>query len=200
MIPKIIHQVWIGDRVPQRFQNFSKTIRMINPEFRYILWTRANVRDVMLNINAVEPAANSAASLSNGIRILALRKFGGVYLDMDIECLKPISTLVDGATAFAAVQDNKDGVDRLCNAVFGSSPYHPWLMHQAIDGKVYDLINSTADYGVDLMSEAPRDELTVIPTHLVYPWLWTDPPEKRVPHKESILVHHWDGSWVNKNT
>src|SRR5579872_1007919 len=39
IIPKIIHQIWIGSAVPTCFDAYCKTWRDMHPGWQYILWT-----------------------------------------------------------------------------------------------------------------------------------------------------------------
>src|SRR6185369_4569812 len=42
---------------------------------------------------------------------------------------------------------------------------------------------------------APRDGLTVLPTHFFYPFPFGTPKEKRKPAADSYVMHHWSMSW-----
>src|SRR5207249_2375410 len=49
---------------------------------------------------------------------------GGVYVDTDLECLRPIDPLLDGVSLFLGALDS----GRVSNAIIGSVPGHPLLM------------------------------------------------------------------------
>jgi mannosyltransferase OCH1-like enzyme len=71
-------------------------------------------------------------------RLLMLYRYGGVYADLDFECLKPFEPLVNKSNpgmgcfvgveptehqpVFAAFHAHKDLIS---NALMGSAPYHP---------------------------------------------------------------------------
>jgi mannosyltransferase OCH1-like enzyme len=181
VIPRVIHQVWVGRApIPNQYAKWSEILRAMNPAWDY--------RFHRVNDDNLKERFFSPASQSNWVRLEVVKKWGGVYLDMDMEPLKPLDSLIDHQ-AFAACQDG----DRLCNAVFGAEPNHPWVNWQLgnIIGDRHD-----AAWGVYTMSAAPREGVAIIPPHLVYPWHYDDPPHARKPHPESILVHHWAGSWT----
>jgi hypothetical protein len=92
----------------------------------------------------------------------------------------------------AAEQDG----GRICNALMAATPNHPWVNWQLANRARYDQRDAAS--GVYLATDAPRDGLTLVPQRLVYPWLFDAQPEARVPHADSLLAHHWDGSWVKK--
>lgn len=138
------------------------------------------------------------ASLSNIVRLHALDKMGGVYLDTDIEVLKPFDSLLH-LDAFCALQDKiafeKDN-GRICNAVMAASAGHPWIKWQIQNQDA--LKTNDAAFGVYIASAAPREGLTILPTEFFYPFLWSAIAHERRPHADSYAAHHWSGSWSKK--
>src|SRR5690606_35981755 len=43
-IPKIIHQIWIGSPVPERFQELMDSWKTFHPDWTYILWDDASIK------------------------------------------------------------------------------------------------------------------------------------------------------------
>ena len=43
-IPKIIHQLWKDQHVPQRYQPLAETWKRHHPDWTYRLWTDADIR------------------------------------------------------------------------------------------------------------------------------------------------------------
>lgn len=186
MIPKIIHQVWVGNvlNIPNQHAAWSEAIIAMNPTWEF--------RFHVVNDDDLKRRFWSPASQSNFIRLQVIQEHGGIYLDMDCEPLKPLDSLV-GHSAFGAEQDP----GRICNAVFGAEPNHPWINWQLHRGAgIHD--PHDAAWGVYTMSEAPRIDVAVLPSHLVYPWSYDTPKSQQKPHPESIIAHHWAGSWCKK--
>ena len=46
MIPKIIHQIWLGDQ-SKRPNEFIKTWVDMNPSWKHILWTESNIPNLV---------------------------------------------------------------------------------------------------------------------------------------------------------
>lgn len=185
MIPKIIHWIWIGGRLPEQFARWMIGVREKHTGWDSIVWNEDRLRAVGIDVGHLESKFPFLAGISNAARLLIVRKFGGVYLDCDVECLRPMDVFCEHQ-AFASRQDH-----RFCNAVFGAIPEHPWVVWQT--DNMEKCAGLAAFWGPELMTEAPLDGVTEIPRRLVYPFLWDQP---KVPHEESILVHHWSKSWV----
>lgn len=193
MIPRIVHQIWFGGEIPEKYKVWSRTIKVHNPDWSHIIWNLG-----MLESAGIATANHSSdyptfCGLSDRIRPEVLLRFGGIYLDMDVECLKPLDPLID-AKAFASVQDVVDGKPRLCAAVFGAVPGCKFIS---------DLISVYGDYkghhppwSTYAMSRLyGHPDLTVVPTHLIYPFYFDCPIDQRKPHGDSIVVHHWEKNW-----
>lgn len=190
-IPKTIHQIWIGDRpIPENHKSWIDHTRWMNPEWKHILWDDLALTSAGFLVGDFVRSYWSYASASNMIRLLLLRRYGGIYLDTDCECLKPLDKLLN-RKAFAAFQDG----DRICNAVMGAEPDHPWIKWQ-IEHGAGDTDPHDAAWGVYTASKAPRDLVSIIPTHWVYPFHYSTPLSRRENHQDSFIAHHWDGSWT----
>ena len=88
MIPKIIHQIWIGpNKCPYIWINTFK-IDYINknPEYQYFLWTEDNI-DSLFNDFPIYRIVYDLETTYNGksdiLRYLILYIHGGIYIDAD---------------------------------------------------------------------------------------------------------------------
>lgn len=191
MIPKRIIQCWFGSERPERIRQFMIGVRKHHPGWEVLVFHEDNVKDLGLDVADLKHRCVNWAGVSNVVRLHAVNKYGGIWLDSDIEVLKPFTPLLS-RQAFAAKQD----ADRICNAVFGAVENHPWLQWQIRFQN--RLLTQDAAEGVFLMTEAPRDGVEIIPTPWVYPFLYDVPVEKRCAMPSSYCIHHWDGSWTKK--
>lgn len=189
-IPKILHQCWLGGGIPSKIYDWMQTVWKVNKGFEYRLWTEDRLRDEGFDLQQFDKKWKHAAGTSGGFRLLILEKYGGIYLDCDVECIKPFDELLN-YEAFAANQDW-----RLGNAVFGAIPYHAWIRWQIanIEGWPSD----DAAWSTHLMNAAPREGLTILPNDTFYPWLWDVPLEQRRATDNTLAIHHWAGSWAKK--
>ena len=93
-IPKIIHQVWIGPNKPPQFLG---SWRDKNPEFEWWLWDIKAVKNFLplYNQHLFDEFANQRTQtgitgIVDLLKYEILYKYGGIYIDADIECLRPL--------------------------------------------------------------------------------------------------------------
>lgn len=90
MIPKVIHFCWLsGDPYPAKIKKCMKTWKKIMPDYEWKLWNLENF-DLALAPQYVQEAVKACkwAFAADYIRIYALYKEGGFYLDSDVKILK----------------------------------------------------------------------------------------------------------------
>lgn len=108
-IPKIIHYCWFGkEPLSKRAQDAIASWKKHCPDYEIRQWNEEN-----FDIN-IFPYVREAykekrwAFVSDVARLLALRDYGGVYLDTDVELLKPLDFLLDKEVVFG--MENQDRI------------------------------------------------------------------------------------------
>lgn len=77
------------------------------PDYEYVLWNEDNF-DVNSNQYTKEAyESRKYAFVSDYVRLKALYETGGLYMDVDMEVLKPFDDLMDGNDAFAGFEGSK---------------------------------------------------------------------------------------------
>ena len=98
-IPKIIHQIWIGpEPLPDQYKEFSQKMIEMHPDWEYHLWgneifTGIYKEDKFLQNYIKDPDLYKWAYISDRVRLLLLRDFGGVYVDMDANPIKSFNNI-----------------------------------------------------------------------------------------------------------
>lgn len=122
-IPHVFHQIWLGpDAPPGEFEPFRDSWRTHHPGWELRLWSEDDLPGD-LRTAAVYERERQPVERADILRLELLWRFGGVYLDIDMECLKPIGPLVEGLDFFGT--EIKPG--RVTNTVIGAAPRHPIL-------------------------------------------------------------------------
>jgi mannosyltransferase OCH1-like enzyme len=121
VIPRVFHQIWLGEGAFPYAVERESWYRF-HPDWEHRLWSE---RDLPRDLELTEAAnlLRQPAERADILRLELLHRHGGVYLDADFECLKPIDPLVVGASCFLGLLDS----GRVSNAVIGSVPGHPLL-------------------------------------------------------------------------
>lgn len=190
MIPKIIHHVYCGAPVPADMAAYMKTAMDCNVEWERKLWTADNLGELGLDYDHLLSVYKKPVHVSDYVRLAAVYVFGGIYLDSDVEVIKPLDSLCE----YGAVAAFQDGSGQICPAVFGAYAAHPWIKWQLTYAEQYSVPDQP--WNVGLMTDAPRDGLTLVPTDTFYPWLWTTPKADRKATERTLAIHHWKGSWA----
>lgn len=104
-IPKIIHQIWLGPNLPPpHFAGFQETLMRLHPDWEYHLWSEAQLEELNLdNWDIVEKSQNWAEK-SDIIRCDLLDRFGGVYMDVDMEMYKSLNELHEKYDFYAGME------------------------------------------------------------------------------------------------
>lgn len=94
-IPKIIHYCWFGKNpIPKELQEYMKSWKKYCPDYEIICWDETNY-DVSKNRYMRQAyEAKKWAFVSDYARIDVLYKYGGIYLDTDIELVKSLDDLL----------------------------------------------------------------------------------------------------------
>lgn len=94
-IPKIIHYCWFGGNpLPQSVKKCISSWKKFCPDYEIREWNEQNF-DVSDNLYARQALERRGyAFVSDYARLRVLYEYGGVYLDTDVELLKPLDDLL----------------------------------------------------------------------------------------------------------
>ena len=120
MIPRVFHFIWLGPRdLPESQRRCVESWRRHHPGWEVRIWRDEDVP--RLRNQEEFDRALSMAGKADVLRVEVLHDHGGVYLDTDMECLRPIDELLAGCDGFLA-RTHPSG--RIGNTVFGAVPGH----------------------------------------------------------------------------
>lgn len=131
MIPKIIHRVWPGqDPIPYTFRRHGTSFETHNPEWTHRLWTLEDLDGLeMQNRDLYDQAKTEAPDdwirwRADIARLEIIYQHGGIYVDTDAECLRPLDALREFPCWFA---ESPNASGYATQAVFGAEPGHPFI-------------------------------------------------------------------------
>lgn len=202
MIPKIIHNAWFGrGKKADHFKRCMDTWHVIHPDWQY-METNEDTLDPLLAstpyIKGVLERGEFVKATELG-RIAALYAYGGIYLDADVEVIKPLDGLLDNE-AFIGREDDK----HVNGAVMGSQPGNGFLHHLVFGFPAFTDGELPANhYGplyltkmLAIWQRQGDGVVTVYPPEFFYPYNWDQKLEDAVITPQTVAIHHWAKSWV----
>jgi mannosyltransferase OCH1-like enzyme len=184
----MFHQIWLGDSpFPKEYRDYQKSWLRHNSGWELRMWTEADLPDD-LERREIYERLRQPAERSDMLRLELLKRHGGVYLDSDFECRRPLAPLLDGVEFFVA--DLKP--NRVNNAIIGAVPGHR-ILERAIaelrPRQTWGIVDKEGT-GPLFLNRLLADEtgVTVFGWELFYP---RTPDEER----DAVAIHHHARSW-----
>jgi inositol phosphorylceramide mannosyltransferase catalytic subunit len=188
LVPKILHQIWLGDTpLPEEFARYRETWVHHHPDWDHRLWTEDNLPEGLRRPEVYE-RLRVPAERSDILRLELLWRVGGVYVDTDFECHRPLDPLIDGLDFFTAPLKPNGWVN---NAFIGAVRGHP-ILDRALNELRPRVFNGYDKHGTGprfldtLLQQYP--EATRLPAELFYQ---TSPGQLA----DAVATHHAAGSW-----
>lgn len=211
IIPKKIHQIWIGKKkLPRQYSLWMKTWKKFNPEWEYIFWNDEMINKFNLANREAYNACNNPGFKSDIARYEILNKFGGLYVDTDFECLKKIpdyflkydfvssivfanSPTLNNAIIFAKADSNI--LKKMINSIKVPRNSDP-----------NEIMNASGPFALSKnyfnLSKEEKKNTIILPSNIFYPYpnflLNSKIKKEEFITEESIAIHHWGMSWIKK--
>ncbi|AHV95775.1 glycosyltransferase family 32 protein [Paenibacillus sabinae] len=122
-IPKVVHYCWFGrGEKPGKLRKCIRSWHKHLPEYKFVEWNEDNF-DVTVNRYVREAyERRKYAFVSDYARLQALYDHGGVYLDTDVEVIRPLDRFLE-LGAFSGFEDGHF----LQSGTMGAVAGHPWI-------------------------------------------------------------------------
>lgn len=209
LIPKKIHQIWIGGNLPRRYQTWADSIQRINPQYEYKLWDEKSILDLGLTNEYVFIKNTNPGIKSDIARYEILSRFGGLYLDTDFEAIRPFDNFLHcNDFVSCLVFDYKP---QIANGFLGCSINSPF-MNLLVANIPQDLSVSLSPlqvldfYGANYLTNLLKSHhellmnALILPSQYFYPWPNFLRHSKDLPSTfitdHTYAIHHWQISWA----
>jgi len=210
VIPKKIHQIWLGSEFPDKYKGFRDSWIEMHPDWEYRLWTDKDVDELdMIKADLYHESKNYGLK-SDIMSYEILYKHGGLYVDTDFECLKPFDDLLN-IPFFLGVSYDAEFV--LYHGIMGATPKNHIVAkcitelqskYNGEDGtKIMDatgpyhltrcFVQAIKDDGVQGEVAFPMDFFYPLPNNV----RGTKTPYDYIK-PSSYAIHHWETSWLKK--
>lgn len=216
-IPHIIHYCWFGSNpLPDLEKKCLASWHEYMPDWEYRWWNEETF-DISSAPLYVQQAykARKYAFVSDYVRLWALEKYGGLYMDVDFMVYRPFDELMDKYAAFAGYEGSKR--NPVMQGVIASEAHGAWVkdMLRTYDTRVFikedgslDMTPNTSYFTDRLEAQGfipdgvEKDVyvndtffLHVMPVWAFCPVLTTG-EDVRTP--ETYCEHMGESSWANK--
>lgn len=92
LIPKIIHQFWVGGDIPKRLIPYMYSWKKYHSNWEVKFWTEDNIPE-LINQEQFD-TAETYSEQADILQYEVLYKYGGIVCDCDLECHKNIEKLL----------------------------------------------------------------------------------------------------------
>ena len=226
-IPKIIHQIWEGrdGSIPgDLLLRMAETWKEENPSWEYRFWNYKTIDQFLLEYfpGFIDKYFSFRYDVQrwDAIRYLILFKLGGVYADLDYECLEPLDWLSGSKNCCLGLDPpehssifNKSYI--ISNAFMAVKPRHPFFQciikeisnnYSDAQDKFNYVLETTGPYMLSKLYESyqNKDQIWLIPSELTSPLSKnevaiiiqgkaTDSIAEKI--EKAYAVHYFFGSW-----
>ena len=214
LIPKKIHQIWLGEKsIPRICKRWMNSWRDLNPQWEYKLWDEKNIKELNVDDLHVYSKKFNPGYRSDILRYIILEKFGGMYVDTDFECIKPLPTNILKYKFIAGMMFGNNPC--IGNSILMSAPNFLLLNNilSYIKQKDYknDINYIIKNSGPDTvtreffnLNKLNQNECLILPSNYFYPYpnFMLNKQIDRYSEIEdvSIGIHHWQMTWMKGNT
>jgi mannosyltransferase OCH1-like enzyme len=197
-IPRIIHYVWLGGDMPEAHKQLVETWKK-NKNFLILKWDDSFFKNNDFVQSCIKDKKYAFAA--DYIRCWVLYTFGGIYLDTDVECIKPFTDeMLDSEQLFGKEDDII-----IQSAVLGSC-YHNKYIKLLLDWfntikDVSDLEKIKPIYTINnIFTKIMKDSnVKIYPNEYFCANYYTEQGKKVYKSTDNTYcIHHFNGSWLKK--
>lgn len=209
-IPKIIHYCWFGGgELPPLAKKCIKSWKKFCPDYELRLWNETNT-DFGGNRYAMEAfEAKEWAFLTDWVRLSVVHRYGGIYLDTDVELLKSLDPLLE-EEGFFGLDERKYVCTGLGFGAVAQSPVVEILLRD-YETAPFLLSDGTRDRtpcpdrntvalqkaGLDLSAEEPMlFGCRFLPKEYFCPVEYVT--GKKTVTEKTYSIHHFAAAWTTK--
>ncbi len=208
-IPKTIHYCWFGGNpLPELALKCIASWKKYCPDYKIIEWNESNFDLDCCDYVREAYDAKKWAFVSDVARLYALVNYGGIYMDTDVEVLKPL----DDILSYEAVS-GFEAYDRIPTGLMACRDGHPLfeeLLHDydgahfiRNDGSFDTTTNVTRITNICLKYGLRLDNtMQTVSGFTLFPCEYFCPKNSETKEitltDNTYVIHHFDGSWLTE--
>jgi mannosyltransferase OCH1-like enzyme len=212
MIPKIIHYCWFGkNEIPLSVKDCIESWQKHLPDYKIVRWDEGNFDLNLFPFAAEAYREKKYAFVSDVCRLFALKTQGGIYLDTDVEFIKPLPDNFLKLPAFGGFEDNS----LLSSALIAAEKESAWIndLLKYYEGRSFylpagqlnmlpntEIITKFMQENKGLVVNNRRQTFenycTIFPSRFFSPKSWKTLKIKL--YKNSYCIHHFSATWLQE--
>ena len=206
MIPKTIHYCWFGGNpLPKSAEDCIRSWEKHCPDYEIIEWNETNF-DIDSNLYTKQAYENKKwAFITDVVRLYALYNYGGIYMDTDVEVIKPLDCFLHHH-AFSGFEDPEN----IPTGIMAAEKGHPLFKRllEYYDNRPFvvngepDLTTNVTTITKLLLTEGfvPNNSFQEIAGFALYPYDYFCPRDihtmQLVVTENTYTIHHFAGTWL----
>lgn len=213
MIPKKIHYCWVGsDPLPESAKKCIKSWKKYCPDYEIVEWNESNYDFMSIPYAKEAYEAKKWGFVPDHARLDIIYQHGGIYLDTDVEIVRPFDPLLT-LHGFAGFQDENFVALGLGFGAEAGNPVIGELM------RAYEGLHFINAAGEPDLTPSPRlntdalvrqcglaangeyqelESFTVFPPEYFCPRSFEDGILRKT--KNTYSIHHFDASWFSEES
>jgi mannosyltransferase OCH1-like enzyme len=223
-IPRIIHQTWKDANTPERFRAFTDSWKRHHPSWEYRLWDDdANRRFIQDNFPwFVRLYDNYSLNIQRAdtVRYFILYAYGGLYVDLDFECLRSVEPLLAQKECVFGVEASRHaeyhGLNKIISNAFMAAGPGNRFFYAIIKDLITSVPTALEKDRFVLETTGPlmitrvynaydeKDRITLMPSEYLFPLDYQEAEQllngqdtdvTRQKLKDAYAIHYHWGSW-----
>jgi len=216
MIPKIIHYCWFGNKpIPELDLQYISSWKKYLPDYELRLWNEKTF-DLDMYPYAREAYDNRKfAFVTDVVRLWALEQYGGIYMDTDVEVLKPLDEFLT-LPAFTGYEKTTDTAYYPVTGIMASEAGNIWVKEQLKYYEKKHFIQQDGTFDItpntETITNIMRENgfvvngeygvykkcMHIFPSDYFCPKQWNTGEIHITPN--TYCIHHFAGSWKKPTT
>ena len=134
-VPEVVFQTWKSrNQIPSNYDIWSRSFSRHNPRYDCMIWDDQDNREFITEhfpwFLPFYDQYPKEIFRADAVRYFFLYKFGGLYADMDTECLKPLDPVLRSGDAIVGRMGNDERFEHsIPNAMMAAKRHHLiWLL------------------------------------------------------------------------
>lgn len=206
MIPQVINYIWVGDKeLPKIFKVCKESWEKHCPNYKFILWTENDIEFDEIPFLKHTYENRKFSKFSNYYRMWILYHYGGVYLDIDVELINSLESLMDFDAFFSTDKSGlinsgscfgaKQGLDLLSSIM---KEHETSFLKSKDTIETCPILESRVFNNLNLFDNAnqARLRIKVLTSEYFDPYDW-EYGKGQITYN-TIGIHHYSATWLFK--